>query len=116
MTITPEIHFDSIDASEAVAERIRQKTARLAKRFDRLTHLRATIAAPHKHGQKDKVYQVKLLIGVPGRSDLAVSSEGSGDHAHEDVHLAVRDAFETAERRLSELFDKMRGDVKSRGG
>jgi len=35
------------------------------------------------------------------------------DHSHEDVYLAVRDAFNAAVRRLEDHTSKMRGDVKT---
>jgi len=36
------------------------------------------------------------------------------DQAHEDVYVAIRDAFDAAARRLEDEARKMRGNVKSR--
>jgi hypothetical protein len=38
------------------------------------------------------------------------------DHAHEDVYVAIRDAFNAAVRRLEDQARKMRGDVKNHPG
>ncbi len=35
------------------------------------------------------------------------------DHSHEDVYVAVRDAFNAAARRLEDHARRMRGDVKT---
>ena len=38
------------------------------------------------------------------------------DHAHEDVYVAIRDAFDAAVRRLEDQARKMRGNVKTHAG
>ena len=35
------------------------------------------------------------------------------DHAHEDVYVAIRDAFDAAVRRLEDQVRRVRGNVKS---
>jgi hypothetical protein len=52
---------------------------------------------------------------VPGK-DVVVDRAGSLDHAHEDVYVAIRDAFDAAARRLEDHARKMRGDVKNHPG
>jgi ribosome-associated translation inhibitor RaiA len=39
--------------------------------------------------------------------------EAPHDHAHEDVYVAIRDAFNAATRRLEDQARKMRGSVKT---
>jgi hypothetical protein len=38
------------------------------------------------------------------------------DHAHEDVYVALRDAFDAAVRQLEDQARKLRGDVKTHPG
>ena len=95
-----EIHFHGIDKSEAVEQRVREKVAKLAKHFERMTRCRVVLEAPHRSPQKPKVYQIKIEIGVPGRRPIVVSHEREGPHASEELGLALRDAFEAALRKV----------------
>ena len=115
--ITPlAVVFNNMEPSQAVEERVREKVARIAKKFDRLTHVRVVIDAPHRHQQRGKIYQVKIDLGIPGRASLLVNKP-SEDHAHEDIYAALRDAFLAAERQLQDEVDRMSGHVKTlRGG
>ena len=47
--------------------------------------------------------------------DLVVDRAKRLDQAHEDVYLAVRDAFKAAERQLEDHARRLRGDVKNHG-
>jgi ribosome-associated translation inhibitor RaiA len=105
-----EIHFHGIDKSEAVEERVREKVAKLAKHFDRLTRCRVVLEAPHRSPQKPKVYQIKIELGLPGRRPVVVSHEREGSHANEELGLAIRDAFEAALRKV----DGMRSRIGQR--
>jgi cold shock CspA family protein len=50
---------------------------------------------------------------LPGRKEIVVDRTGPKDHAHEDVYVALRDAFEAAARRLEDDARARRGDVKT---
>lgn len=101
-----------MDHSDAVEERIRERAERLERYFDRIVSCRVTVEAPHRHNHKGKLFQVKILIGVPG-NDIVVDHAKPNSHAHEDVYVAVRDAFDAAGRQLEDHARKMRGDVKT---
>jgi ribosome-associated translation inhibitor RaiA len=107
MNAPVEILFHGIDRSEAVEERVREKVAKLAKHFDRLTHCRVVLEAPHRSPQKPKVYQIKIELGMPGRRPIVVSHEREGSHAGEELNLALRDAFEAALRRVDGMRSKI---------
>lgn len=113
MHVTPEIVFDNMEASEAVAGRVREKFMKLEKLFGRMTHARCVIEAPHRHHHKGNIYLVKLVIGMPGTEDLVISQSGEKNHAHEDIYVAVRDAFDAARRRLQDTVHKRTGKVKT---
>jgi hypothetical protein len=50
---------------------------------------------------------------MPGK-DVHVNQEGPKNQAHEDIYVAIRDAFDAAVRQLEDHARKLRGDVKSR--
>jgi ribosome-associated translation inhibitor RaiA len=107
MDIPLEIHFHGIDKSKAVEDRVREKVAKLAKHFGRMTSCRVVLEAPHRNPQKAKVYQIKIEIGVPSRRPIVVSHEREGSHAAEELNLALRDAFEAALRKVDGVASKI---------
>ena len=111
MQVKPEIAFHGLESSDAVVERIHEKIADLEKHYDRLTSCRVVIDVPNRTGQghKPATYQVKIVLGIPGGRDVAVTHD-EGDH---DVYAALKSAFGAARRRLQDLHDKRVGKVKS---
>jgi ribosome-associated translation inhibitor RaiA len=100
MATQVEVHFHGIERSAAVEQRVREKVAKLEKLFSRMTSCRVAVEVPQRSADKPKVYQVKIEIGVPRRAPLVVSHERTGSHANEDLPLAIREAFETALRKV----------------
>ena len=103
-----EVHFHGIEKSEAVEQRVREKVAKLQKHFERMTSCRVAIEVPQRSTpQKPKVYQIKIEIGMPRRKAIVVSHDRIGSHANEELGLAIRDAFETARRKVDGMAAKI---------
>ena len=96
-----QISFRGMEPSPAVEARIRERAARLDRLYDRITSCHVVVQAPHQHHHRGKLYEVRIQLRVP-RTELLINREGVRDHAHEDVYVAIRDAFEAAERRLED--------------
>lgn len=107
--LTPlEISFHGLERSDAVEPRVREKFKRIEDRFDRATHARVVIEAPQRRTPLPKQFHVKIEIGIPGRAPILAEHDptsGRGDHA--DVMFAIRDAFNSAERQIDALVDRM---------
>ena len=112
MQIPLEVTFHNMDRSEAIEAGVREKAAKLERFFDRIIGCRVVVEAPHRHQRKGKLYSVKIDISVPGK-EIVVNRHGSKNHAHEDVHVAIRDAFNAAVRQLEDHSRKVRGEVKT---
>lgn len=112
MTVPLEIAFHNMDHSDAIETRVRERMERLARLHDRMTSCRVTIEAPHKRHQQGNRYQVRILIGAP-QGQIAVTRDPGNMYAHEDVYVAIRDAFDAAERQVKALRQTLRGDVKT---
>ena len=112
MQIPTEVTFRNMDASEAVEARVREKAAKLERFFDGVIGCHVTIEAPHRRHRKGKQYHVRIELRVPG-NDIVVSRDPGDDFAHEDVYVAIRDAFDAGARRLEDYARKLRGDVKT---
>lgn len=99
MQVPVEISFRGMDRSAAVEERIREKAAWLETFHDRIMACRVVVEAPHRHQHKGHIYTVRVDVTVPG-AELVVNRAPDADHAHEDVYVAVRDAFDAMRRQL----------------
>ena len=113
MQLPLQISFRNMDPSPAVEAVVREKggQARALLRAHHSCHV--TIEAPHRHHHKGKLYKVRIDVGMPGK-DVHVNQEGPKNHAHEDVYVAIRDAFDAAVRQIEDHARKLRGEVKSR--
>lgn len=109
------IVFKGMDASPAVETRIRERVARLTRYFDRISRCRVTVEAPHRSQKKGKLFAIHVDMSVPGE-ELAVARARRNDHAHEDVYVALRDAFDSAGRMLQDYARKLRGEIKTNRG
>jgi len=101
MAVPLQITFKGIDASPALEARIREKAARL-DRFERdILRCHVTVEAPHRHQRQGPLFRARVEVFVP-RGDIVVTRESPQDHAHEDPHVAVRDAFDAVVRQLED--------------
>ena len=69
------------------------------------------IAQPHRHHRDGRLVSVRVEVIVPG-GEVVVSRDHHLDHAHEDVRVALRDAFRAARRRLEDHVRRRRGVEK----
>jgi ribosomal subunit interface protein len=102
-----QINFHEVPQSEALEIRIREKAARLDSFYPRIMSCRVTVEAQDRHKHQGKQYAVRLDVRVPGKEIVA-----SRDH-HEDVYVALREAFDAARRQLEEYAHVQRGEVKT---
>jgi len=107
-----EIRFHQMESSPAIETRIRERAAALERFSDRITGCRVVVEKEHRHHRKGNLFRVRIEIDTPGK-ELAVTHAGPKDHAHEDVHVAIRDAFNAAVRRLEDHVRERRGKVKA---
>ncbi len=115
MQIPVQITFRDVPPSEAVEAHIREKVAKLEKFFDHLMACRVVVEAPHRHHHKGRLYHVRIDLTIPG-GELVVSRAHNDEHAHEDVYVAIRDAFDAARRQLQDHVRRRRGEVKVHEG
>ena len=106
MNAPVEVHFHGIQRSEAIEQRVRDKVAKLEKHFERMTSCRVVLEATQRTALKPKVYCIKIEIGVPRQRPIVVCHERVGSHASEELTMALRDAFETALRKIEGVSSK----------
>lgn len=97
-----QISFRGMESSPAIEARVRELAKHIERFSDRITGCHVVVQAPHQHHRQGGIYEVKIRIRVP-RGMLIVDRDGPLDHAHEDVYVALRDAFAAAGRRLEDF-------------
>lgn len=135
MEIPLKVTFRNMPPSKAVEDNIREKATKLDSLYDRIMRCEVIVEAPHRHHHKGKAYQVRIDLTVPGGelvvnraprrleaaraprveespAELMENHEPSKHAAHEDVYVAIRDAFNAAGRKLQDHARRRRGKVK----
>ena len=106
-----EISFRNMDPSDTVETKVRALAEKLDRYHDKIMACRVIVEASHKHQNKGGIYHVRIDLTVPGK-ELVISRENHKDKSHEDVYVAVRDAFNAAYRKLETHTDRRSGKVK----
>ena len=106
MQVPLQITMHGIERSAALAADIRKHAGKLEQFHARITSCRVAVEETHRHHRQGREFTVRIDLRVPGQT-IAVNL----DH-HEDAHVAVRDAFDSARRQLEEAIREQRGDVK----
>lgn len=106
-----EITFRSMDPSPAVEKSIRRWADRLDRCYERIERCAVVIELPHRRHRQGKTFSVHIYLTLPDRT-IAITRDPGLDQAHEDIHVAIADAFRAARRRLQDHAQLVRGDVK----
>jgi ribosomal subunit interface protein len=109
MVITPIIKLKDVPASDAVTAKINDRAAKLERFFDRIMACRVTVEQTQKRHHQGKLFNVRIDLTVPG-SELLVNRD-----EHEDLYVAIRDAFDAMERKLEGHAKRIHGEVKTHG-
>jgi ribosomal subunit interface protein len=100
-----QITFRKMSPSPAVRDRVRERVEKLSRIHERITGCRVVVEAPQRHHHKGGLFTVAVEVQLPGG---AIASHRNPDqrHAHEDVYVAVRDAFDSLERQLRDFVQR----------
>ena len=112
MTFPITITYRHMDASAALDERICELAERLARVSSHVLRGHVVIEAPHQRSQ-GRLFKVQLDLQVRGRQ-IVVHRTKSANPAHEDVYVALRDAFRAARRTLDDYEEFLRRKVELR--
>ncbi len=112
MQLPLEITFRGLPQSDAVEAKIREKAAKLEHFCDHIISCKVAVEAEHHRQHQGNLYHVRIDLSVPQRQ-IVVSHEHHDNQAHEDIYIALRDAFDAAKRQLEEYARMQRGEVKN---
>jgi ribosome-associated translation inhibitor RaiA/cold shock CspA family protein len=115
MEVPLQIAFHNIDSSEWAENEIRNRVADLEKQYGRLNSCRIRVdqRAVSRTGSIPPVVRIELEI--PGHKPLVVSHEPEHlqrKYQRPDLHNAIHEAFQIAERRLRDLKEQREGRTR----
>ena len=111
MQIPLEITFNNVEHSDAVEARARTLAARLERYCGQITRCRIAIEQTHKHHKHGNHYRVRIDVTVP-TLELVAARDPSEHHAHANVYVALRDAFNAMRRQLQGYGQRRRGKLR----
>ncbi len=102
-----QVVFHNIDQSEALADNVKKRIDKLQRFSNDIIGGRVVLDSPHNNHHKGKVFSVTLEIHTANK-EIVVKQGQHDKPEHEDIYVAVRDAFNAAERQLKATDKKHR--------
>jgi ribosome-associated translation inhibitor RaiA/cold shock CspA family protein len=112
MLIPLQITFHNLQRSDAVEAKIRTRAKALEKYCDAIIGCRVAVEVPHHHQHSGNWFLVRVEVTVPDDKLIAHPKPDTHD-AYADVHVAIRDAFDTMRRQLEDYERRRRRQVKA---
>lgn len=109
--LAPQITFRNMPVSDAVEIKICERAAALDKFFPNIVACHVVVELTARAHLKGKLYYLRVDLTVPGKQIVSKRHPGE-KHAHEDIYVAVRDAFDEARRQLEDYSRRLKGMVK----
>lgn len=105
------ISFRGMEPSAAAEAQIRRRADELEQFSDRISACRVVVEAVDRHHQHGRIYHARVDLTLPGGRVVANREPGM-NHAHEDLSVAIRDAFDAVRRRLQDHMRRLDGQIK----
>ena len=102
-----QIAFRNSPGQPNVSAHIEERIQGLEQYYDRIDFCRVTVSAPHHPNRPGTTFHVNILLSIPGE-DIVINREPEKNPEHKDIALAVRDAFDAAERHLEDRVRRNR--------
>lgn len=106
-----EMIFEGFPRSELVEKDIRDRVARFEEISGKIITWRVHLELKHDGHYQGRTFHVRISAHIRG-SDLVVSQIRHDKHAHEDVNVALCDAFASMSRQLEGEQRTVRVNVK----
>jgi cold shock CspA family protein len=105
------ISFHGMDPSPAAEDLIRQQAAELERVSDRLVACRVVVESVNRRHRRGNMYGVRIDLSVAG-GHVVVNHDPGVDHRHEELPVAIHDAFHATRRRLQDHMRRLDGEIK----
>ena len=106
MKLPLQLTFQGMSASSAVEEAVNRKMQHLERFYGGITSCRVVVELLQKHLHQGRPFGVRIDLILPDHALVVNQVE------HEDVYVALREAFEDMTCQLEELARRQRGMEK----
>jgi ribosome-associated translation inhibitor RaiA len=110
-----QLTFQGMKASGELRQDVEDRVAWLEQFYPQMIGCRVRLAVPHRHRGHGRHLHVHIEMSVPGGEPIVIDHVPSLELAeeHRYAHVAIREAFDAARRRLQDFARAQRGDVKA---
>jgi cold shock CspA family protein len=115
MQLPLQISFRHMGRIPSIDATIREKAVKLDQFAGRIMSCHVVVELAGKHRLHGNQYVVRIDITLPG-GEVVATREPSEHKEYKEITVAIRDAFDSAARRLEEYVRIQRGDVKFHAG
>ena len=74
------------------------------------------VTAWNRSPEKLKIFQIKIEISLPRRQPIVITHQRTGSHAHDELPLVIREAFDAALRKVDDMAYKTGARTKLERG
>lgn len=107
MTNEIQVVFHNLEQTDAINDAVQKRINKLERFCSQIIAGRVVLDSPHNNHHKGRVYSVGVEVHTP-EIEVRVNQDQHDNHAHEDLYVAIRDAFDVAERQLKSVDKKHR--------
>lgn len=111
MPVSLEVTFRDMPSSDSVIAAAQRWANRLGKLDSRIERCTVVVDRPHQRHRHGQQFHIRIELVRPDRT-ITVARDPGLDGAHEDIYVAIADAFRAARRQLLDHTQIRRGDVK----
>lgn len=106
-----QVTFRDVPVSDEVERVCWREAEKLERYHPRITGCHVLIAQPHRRHHKGNLYDIRVNVVIPG-GEVVVNRTPREHASDEKIELAIREAFDTARRRIEDSVRVRRGEVK----
>ncbi len=112
MTLPVHVTFRDMPSSPALHSAVEEHAQRLQRFAPQIHRCEVVVQYSERRHHRGNRYLVHVRLLMPG-AQIDAGRTPNDDESHEDVYVALRDAFDAARRQLEDFVRVRRGDVKT---
>ncbi|HSW14698.1 MAG TPA: HPF/RaiA family ribosome-associated protein [Solimonas sp.] len=111
MQVPLEISFRNMEPSAAIEQRVRRLMDRLAHACARVVSCRVMVELVNRRQQQGNLFRMRVDLRVPN-AEIVASRDPATRQAHEDVYIAICDAFDHVRSQLDARARRLRSGAR----
>lgn len=112
MKLPLQVSFRHMDHTEDMEALVRDKAAGLDRFAGDIMSCRVVVEPAGKHHQRGNLFEVRIDLTMAGE-EIAINRDPCERTENKDLHVALRDAFDAARRKVEDYVRRRRQEVKS---